>query len=300
MALQRLEGSRREGQVRLSTRLSDRDRPAVHLRRLVWPQASQHGPQPAGVRIADHELLERTIEPCRRCLADANLKPEQIEEVLLVGGQTRAPKVSEIVRRALWSRANPAVNPDEGVAMAAAIQSGIMAGEVKELVLLDVTPAHLGNRDQGRTLHVADRSQQHHPHAQEPRVHNGRRNQTKVEVHVLQGESDMGRLQQEPCEIRADQHPASAKGVPQVEVSFEIDVNGIVSVSALDQATGRSQSMVIHPSGGLSQSELNRLVGETRQQDQSDRQRREQKRSLASSRGWSRIRCARSRHWRAS
>ncbi len=223
-----------------------------------------------------NELLERTIEPCRRCLSDAGLKPEQIEEVLLVGGQTRAPQVSEIVRRVFGREPNRAVNPDEGVAMGAAIQTGIMAGEVKELVLLDVTPHTLGIETKDGTFTSLIERNSTIPTRKSRVFTTVADNQTKVEVHVLQGESDMAAYNKSLAKFELTNIPPAPKGVPQVEVSFEIDVNGIVSVSALDQATGRSQSMVIHPSGGLSQSDLNRLVGETRNQEQTDRQRREQ------------------------
>jgi len=276
MALQRLKEAAEKAKCELSTATQTE---------IVLPfiSADSSGPKHLNTVLSrqvyeslTNELLERTIEPCRRCLADANLKPEQIEEVLLVGGQTRAPKVSEIVRRVFGREPNRAVNPDEGVAMGAAIQSGIMAGEVKELVLLDVTPHTLGiETKDGTFTSLIDRNSTI-PTRKSRVFTTVADNQTKVEVHVLQGESDMAAYNKSLAKFELTNIPPAPKGVPQVEVSFEIDVNGIVSVSALDQATGRSQSMVIHPSGGLSQSELNRLVGETRQQDQSDRQRREQ------------------------
>jgi len=276
MALQRLKEAAEKAKCELSTATQTE---------IVLPfiSADSSGPKHLNTVLSrqvyeslTNELLERTIEPCRRCLADASLKPEQIEEVLLVGGQTRAPKVSEIVRRVFGREPNRAVNPDEGVAMGAAIQSGIMAGEVKELVLLDVTPHTLGiETKDGTFTSLIDRNSTI-PTRKSRVFTTVADNQTKVEVHVLQGESDMAAYNKSLAKFELTNIPPAPKGVPQVEVSFEIDVNGIVSVSALDQATGRSQSMVIHPSGGLSQSELNRLVGETRQQDQSDRQRREQ------------------------
>ena len=222
------------------------------------------------------DLLERTTEPCRRCLIDAGLKPEQIDEVLLVGGQTRAPKVNEVVRRVFGKEPNRAVNPDEGIAMGAAIQSGIIAGEVKEMVLLDVTPHTLGLETKDGTFTPLIERNSTIPTRKSRVFTTVADNQTKVEVHVLQGESDMAAYNKSLAKFELTNIPPAPKGVPQVEVSFEIDVNGIMAVSALDQATGRSHSMVIHPSGGLSQSELGKLVTETRTRDQSDRARREQ------------------------
>jgi molecular chaperone DnaK len=222
------------------------------------------------------DLIDRTIDPCRRCLSDASLKPEQIDEVLLVGGQTRAPKVTEVVRKVFGKEPNRSVNPDEGIAMGAAIQTGIIAGEVKELVLLDVTPHTLGIETKDGTFTPLIERNSTIPTRKSRVFTTVADNQTKVEVHVLQGESDMAAYNKSLAKFELTNIPPAPKGVPQVEVSFEIDVNGIMSVSALDQATGRSQSMVIHPSGGLSQSELGKLVNETRLRDQSDKQKKEQ------------------------
>jgi molecular chaperone DnaK len=222
------------------------------------------------------DLLERTLDPCRRCLSDAALKPEQIDEVLLVGGQTRAPKVTEVVRKVFGKEPNRTVNPDEGIAMGAAIQTGIIAGEVKELVLLDVTPHTLGIETKDGTFTPLIERNSTIPTRKSRVFTTVADNQTKVEVHVLQGESDMAAYNKSLAKFELTNIPPAPKGVPQVEVSFEIDVNGIMSVSALDQATGRSQSMVIHASGGLSQSELGKLVTESRSREQSDKQKKEQ------------------------
>ena len=222
------------------------------------------------------DLLERTIEPCKRCISDAGLRADQVDEILLVGGQTRAPKVSEIVRKVFNREPNRAVNPDEGIAMGAAIQTGIIAGEVKELVLLDVTPHTLGIETKDGTFTPLIERNSTIPTRKSRIFTTVADNQTKVEVHVLQGESDMAGYNKSLAKFELTNIPPAPKGVPQIEVSFEIDVNGIVAVSAQDQATGRSQSMVIHPSGGLSQSEINRLAGEARTREQSDRTQKEQ------------------------
>jgi len=222
------------------------------------------------------DLIDRTIEPCRRCLADASLRAEQIDEVLLVGGQTRAPKVSEVVRRVFGKEPNRAVNPDEGIAMGAAIQTGILAGEVKDLVLLDVTPHTLGIETKDGTFTPLIERNSTIPTRKSRVFTTVADSQTRVEVHVLQGESDMAAYNKSLAKFELTQIPPAPKGVPQIEVSFEIDVNGITAVSAQDQATGRSQSMVIHPSGGLSQPEVNRLVTETRQREQAERVKKDQ------------------------
>jgi molecular chaperone DnaK len=276
MALQRLKEAAEKAKCELST---------AQQTEIVLPfiSADTSGPKHLNTVLTRQkyesltdDLLERTTEPCRRCLDDAKLKAEQIDEVLLVGGQTRAPKVSEVVRKVFGKDPNRAVNPDEGIAMGAAIQTGIIAGEVKELVLLDVTPHTLGIETKDGTFTSLIERNSTIPTRKSRIFTTVADNQTKVEVHVLQGESDMAAYNKSLAKFELTNIPPAPKGVPQIEVGFEIDVNGIVAVSAQDQATGRSQSIVIHPSGGLSQSELNRLVSETRMQEQSERLRKEQ------------------------
>ncbi|HET9317246.1 MAG TPA: molecular chaperone DnaK, partial [Vicinamibacteria bacterium] len=276
MALQRLKEAAEKAKCELST---------AQQTEIVLPfiSADASGPKHLNTVLTRQkyesltdDLLDRTIEPCRRCLADAGLKPDQIDEVLLVGGQTRAPKVSEVVRKVFGSEPNRAVNPDEGIAMGAAIQTGIIAGEVKELVLLDVTPHTLGIETKDGTFTPLIERNSTIPTRKSRIFTTVADNQTKVEVHVLQGESDMAAYNKSLAKFELTNIPPSPKGVPQIEVSFEIDVNGIMSVAAQDQATGRSQSIVIHPSGGLSQSELSRLVNETRLREQTEKSRKEQ------------------------
>ncbi len=276
MALQRLKEAAEKAKCELST---------AQQTEIVLPfiSADASGPKHLNTVLTRQkyealtdDLLDRTIEPCRRCLADAGLKPDQIDEVLLVGGQTRAPKVSEIVRKVFGSEPNRAVNPDEGIAMGAAIQTGIIAGEVKELVLLDVTPHTLGIETKDGTFTPLIERNSTIPTRKSRIFTTVADNQTKVEVHVLQGESDMAAYNKSLAKFELTNIPPAPKGVPQIEVSFEIDVNGIMSVAAQDQATGRSQSIVIHPSGGLSQSELSRLVNETRLREQTEKSRKEQ------------------------
>jgi molecular chaperone DnaK len=276
MALQRLKEAAEKAKCELST---------AQQTEIVLPfiSADASGPKHLNTVLTRQkyesltdELVERTAEPCKKCLADAGLRADQIDEVLLVGGQTRAPKVTEIVRRVFGREPNRAVNPDEGVAMGAAIQTGIMAGEVRDLVLLDVTPHTMGIETKDGTFTPLIERNSTIPTRKSRIFTTVADNQTAVNVHVLQGESDMAAYNKSLAKFELTNIPAAPKGVPQIEVTFEIDVNGIVSVGAQDHATGRSQSIVIHPSGGLSQSELNRLVGETRSRDQQEKQKREQ------------------------
>jgi molecular chaperone DnaK len=276
MALQRLKEAAEKAKCELST---------AQQTEIVLPfiSADASGPKHLNTVLARQkyesltdDLIEKTVEPCRRCLSDAGMRAEQIDEVLLVGGQTRAPKVSELVRKVFGKEPNRAVNPDEGVAMGAAIQTGIIAGEVKDLVLLDVTPHTLGIETKDGTFTPLIERNSTIPTRKSRVFTTVADNQTRVEVHVLQGESDMAAYNKSLAKFELTNIPPAPKGVPQVEVTFEIDVNGIVSVGAQDQATGRSQSMVIHPSGGLSQSEVNRLVAETRARENEDRSRKDQ------------------------
>jgi molecular chaperone DnaK len=276
MALQRLKEAAEKAKCELST---------AQQTEIVLPfiSADASGPKHLNTVLARQKyeeltdaLLERTIEPCRKCLADARMKPEQIDEVLLVGGQTRAPKVAEVVRKLFGKEPNRAVNPDEGVAMGAAIQTGIIQGEVKDLVLLDVTPHTLGiETKDGTFTSLIDRNSTI-PTRKSRVFTTVADNQTRVEVHVLQGESDMAAYNKSLTKFELTNIPPAPKGVPQIEVSFEIDVNGIVSVSAQDQATGRQQSHVLHPSGGLSEAEVGRLVAETRAREAEDKARKDQ------------------------
>jgi molecular chaperone DnaK len=179
------------------------------------------------------------------------------------------------VRKVFGKEPNRAVNPDEGVAMGAAIQTGIIAGEVKDLVLLDVTPHTLGiETKDGTFTSLIDRNSTI-PTRKSRVFTTVADNQTRVEVHILQGESDMAAYNKSLAKFELTNIPPAPKGVPQIEVTFEIDVNGIVSVGAQDQATGRSQNMTVQPSGGLSKPEVDRLVAETRSREQQERSNKE-------------------------
>jgi molecular chaperone DnaK len=275
MALQRLKEAAEKAKCELST---------AQQTEIVLPfiSADASGPKHLNTVLArekyeelTNDLLERTIEPCRRALADAKLKAEDVTEVLLVGGQTRAPKVTEIVKKVFSREANRAVNPDEGVAMGAAIQTGIIQGEVKDLVLLDVTPHTLGIETKDGTFTPLIERNSTIPTRKSRVFTTVADNQTRVEVHVLQGESDMAAYNKSLAKFELTNIPPAPRGVPQIEVSFEIDVNGVYNASAQDQATGRQQSMTIHPSGGLSQAEVSRLVQETRAQEAEEKKRKD-------------------------
>jgi molecular chaperone DnaK len=276
MALQRLKEAAEKAKCELST---------AQQTEIVLPfiSADASGPKHLNTVLTrpkyeelTEELLEKTIAPCRQCLEDASLKPEQIDEVLLVGGQTRAPRVTETVRRVFGKEPNRAVNPDEGVAMGAAIQTGIIQGEVKDLVLLDVTPHTLGIETKHGTFTPLIERNSTIPTRKSRVFTTVADNQTRVEVHVLQGESDMAAYNKSLAKFELTNIPPAPRGVPQIEVTFEIDVNGIVSVAAQDQATARIQSMVLHPSGGLSQAEVSRLVAETRAREAEEKTRKDQ------------------------
>jgi molecular chaperone DnaK len=275
MALQRLKEAAEKAKCELST---------AQQTEIVLPfiSADASGPKHLNTVLAREkyeeltdDLLERTIDPCRRALADAKLKAEDVNEVLLVGGQTRAPKVTEIVKKVFSREANRAVNPDEGVAMGAAIQTGIIQGEVKDLVLLDVTPHTLGIETKDGTFTPLIERNSTIPTRKSRVFTTVADNQTRVEVHVLQGESDMAAYNKSLAKFELTNIPPAPRGVPQIEVSFEIDVNGVYNASAQDQATGRQQSMTIHPSGGLSQAEVSRLVEETRAQEAQEKNRKD-------------------------
>jgi molecular chaperone DnaK len=275
MALQRLKEAAEKAKCELST---------AQQTEIVLPfiSADASGPKHLNTVLTRQKyeeltnpLLERTIEPCRKCLADARMKPEQIDEVLLVGGQTRAPKVTEVVRKVFGKEPNRAVNPDEGVAMGAAIQTGIIQGEVKDLVLLDVTPHTLGIETKDGTFTPLIERNSTIPTRKGRVFTTVADNQTRVEVHILQGESDMAAYNKSLHKFELTNIPPAPRGVPQIEVSFEIDVNGIVQVTAQDQATGRQQSHVLHPSGGLSQADVSRMAAETRALQSEEKQQKE-------------------------
>jgi molecular chaperone DnaK len=217
------------------------------------------------------DLIERTRQPCLEAMQLADLGPAQIDEVLLVGGQTRTPRVVEMVREIFGREPNRDKNPDEVVGIGAAIQSGILQGEVKDMVLLDVIPLSLGIETRGGTFtKLLDRGATI-PTRKAKIFTTVTDNQSKVEVHVLQGEREIAARNKSLGKFDLVGIPAAPRGVPQIEVSFDIDSNGIVHVSAKDLATGREQRVVVNPSGGLTEAEIQQLVSEAQKHAEEDR-----------------------------
>ena len=259
MALQRLKEAAEKAKCELST---------AAQAEIVLPfiSANQSGPKHLNTvlhksKFEDmiHPLLERTVAPCMEAMKDAGVSANEIDDVIVVGGQTRTPKVIEVVRKVFGREPNRSVNPDEVVSIGAAIQTGILSGEVTDLVLLDVTPHTLGIETKDGTFTSLIDRQSTIPTKKSRIFTTVTDNQTKVEVHVLQGESEQAAYNTSLGKFQLTDIAPAPKGVPQIEVTFEIDVNGIVQVTAMDQATGRAQNIVTRAGSGLTQAEVDRL-----------------------------------------
>jgi molecular chaperone DnaK len=221
------------------------------------------------------DLLQRTMAPVKQALADAGVDPRKIDEVVLVGGSTRMPKVQQLVREFFGKEPHKGVNPDEVVAVGAAVQGGVLAGEVKDVLLLDVTPLSLGIETLGGVMTTLIPRNTTIPTRKSEIFSTATDNQTSVEVHVMQGERPMARDNRTLGKFHLMGLPAAPRGLPQIEVSFDIDANGIVNVAATDKATGKEQKITISGSGGLSKDDVDRLVKDAQSHASEDQARRE-------------------------
>ena len=276
MALQRLKESAEKAKMELSTVMeTDINLPFI--------TADQSGPKHLQMKLTRakfeqlvDDLLQRTIGPTKQALADAGLDPSKIDEVVLVGGSTRIPKVQAIVKELFQREPHKGVNPDEVVAVGAAVQAGVLAGDVKDLLLLDVTPLSLGIETMGGVMTTLIARNTTIPTRKSEIFSTASDNQTSVEVHVLQGERSLARDNRTLGKFHLVGLPPAPRGVPQIEVTFDIDANGIVNVSAKDLGTGKEQKITITSSSGLSKDEVDRMMKEADSHADEDKKRREE------------------------
>ena len=275
MALQRLKEASEKAKCELS--VSEETRIT-----LPFISADQSGPKHLNRVLTRREfegmvddLIQRTIDPVNDALQAAGLKPSDIDEVVLVGGQTRMPKVAEAVKKVFGKEPNRNINPDEVVAIGASIQGAILRGDIKDMVLLDVTPLSLGLETHGGLFTKIIERNSTIPTKNSLIFTTVADNQNKVQVHVLQGEREFAKENKSLGKFDLIGIPPAPRGVPQIEVTFSIDSNGIVSVTALDQATGQTTGVQINPAGGLTQDEIQRIINEAQEHSRADAQRRE-------------------------
>jgi molecular chaperone DnaK len=274
MALQRLKEAAEKAKIELSTVLeTDINLPFI--------TADQHGPKHLQLKLTRarfeqlvDDLLQRSMGPVRQALADAGLQPSDVDEVVLVGGSTRVPKIQQLVKELFGREPHKGVNPDEVVAVGAAVQGGVLKGEVKDVLLLDVTPLSLGIETLGGVMTTLIARNTTIPSRKSEIFSTAADNQTSVEVHVLQGERQMARDNRTLGRFQLVGLPPAPRGVPQIEVAFDIDANGIVNVTAKDVATGREQKITITSSSGLSKDEVTRMVKDAEAHAAEDQDRR--------------------------
>jgi molecular chaperone DnaK len=276
MALQRLKEAAEKAKIELSSTLQTEIN-------LPFITADQSGPKHlvmtltrAKLEALVDDLVQRTAEPCRKAMKDAGVTAADIDEVVLVGGQTRMPKVQELVKQLFGQEAHKGVNPDEVVAVGAAIQGGVLGGDVKDVVLLDVTPLSLGVETLGGAMTVLIPRNTTIPTRKSEVFSTADDNQTAVDIHVLQGERPLAKDNRTLGRFRLEGIPPAPRGMPQIEVTFDIDANGILNVSAQDKASGKQQQITITASSGLSKQEVERMVREAEANASEDTRRRQE------------------------
>jgi len=273
MALQRLKEAAEKAKIELSSMMETEIN-------LPFITADASGPKHLNIKLTRaklesmiEDLIERTMEPCKKALEDAGLKASDIDEVVLVGGSTRIPLVQKKVTEFFGKEPHKGVNPDEVVAIGAAIQGGVLAGDVKDVLLLDVTPLSLGVETQGGVMTVMIPRNTTIPTKKTEVFTTATDNQTSVEIHVLQGERPLAKDNKSLGRFHLMGIPPAPRGVPQIEVTFDIDANGILNVSARDRATGKEQKITITGSSGLSKEEIDRMVKEAEAHAEEDKKR---------------------------
>jgi molecular chaperone DnaK len=275
-ALQRLREACEKTKVELSTVMETEINLPFITADASGPKHLQMKLTRARLEQLTDDLIERTIGPCKQALADAKLKPSGVDQVILVGGMTRMPAIQQKVAAFFGKELHKGVNPDEVVGLGASIQAGVLGGEVKDVLLLDVTPLTLSIETLGGVATALIERNTTIPTRKSQVFSTASDGQTQVEIHVVQGERPMAANNKSLGKFILDGIPPAPRGIPQIEVTFDIDANGILNVSAKDKATGREQSMQIIPSSGLADEEVERMVNEAEQFREQDQQRKEE------------------------